>query len=67
MLANWFSVGNWILRYDTTVVFDVHGQLCTWNHAVSELQDFRKAIRSKPMIGVITDVRLQQNLFLFPG
>jgi hypothetical protein len=67
MLAIWFSVGDWILRYDTTVVFDVYIQVCTWNHAISELQDFRKAIRSQPMIGVIADMRLQQNLFLFPG
>ncbi len=65
MLAIWCGFRNWILRYDTAVVFDIYIQVRTRNHAVSEPQDFCKAVRSKPMIGVIADVRLQHNLFLF--
>ena len=40
-------------------------QVCTGNHAISQLQDFREAVRSKSMIGVIADARLQQDFFLF--
>jgi hypothetical protein len=67
VLAVWSGFGNWILRYDAAVVFHVNIQVCTRNHAVSQLEDFRKAIRSKPVIGVIADVRLQQNFFFFSG
>jgi hypothetical protein len=67
VLAVWSGFGNWILRYDAAVVFHVNIQVCTRNHAVSQLQDFRKAIRSKPMIGVIADVRLQHSSFFFSG
>jgi hypothetical protein len=58
---------NWILRYDAAIVFHVYLQVCTRNHAISEPQDFCKAVRSKPVIGVIADVRLQHDLFLFSG
>ncbi len=64
MFAIWFGFGNGILRYDTAVVFDIHIQVRTWSHATSELQDFREAIRSKPVIGVIANVRLRHDLFL---
>jgi hypothetical protein len=58
---------NWILRYDAAIVFDLDIQICTPNDAISESQDLRKAVRSKPVIGVIADVRLQHDLFLFSG
>jgi hypothetical protein len=64
VFAVWSGFGNWILRYDAAVVFHIYIQLCARDHAVSQLQDFRKAIRSKPVIGVIADVRLQHD-FLF--
>ena len=67
MLAVWCDFGDWVLRYDAAVVFHIYIQVCTRNHAVSQLQDFRKAIRSKPMISVIADVRLQQGLFFLSG
>ena len=67
MLAIRCGFSNWILRYDAAVVFDIDIQVWTRNHVISEPQDFRKAIRSKPMIGVIADVRLQHDLFLFSG
>lgn len=67
MLAVRSSFGNWILRYDAAVVFHIYIQVCTRNHAISQLQDFRKPICPKPMIGVIADVRLQHNLFFFTG
>ena len=36
--------GNRILCYNTAVVFDIYIKVCTWNHAVSQIQDFRKTI-----------------------
>jgi hypothetical protein len=65
MLASWCGFSNWILRDDAAIVFDIYIQVCTRNHAISEAQDFRKAVRSKPMIGIIADMRLQHDLFLF--
>jgi hypothetical protein len=44
VLAVRFSVSNWILRYDAAVVFDIDIQIRTWNYAISELQDFGKAV-----------------------
>jgi hypothetical protein len=67
MLAIRCGFSNWILHYDTAIVFDIYIQVGTRNHAASELQDFRKAVGSKPVIGVIADVRLQHDLFLFSG
>ena len=67
MLAVWSGFGNWILRYDAAVVLHIYIQVCTRNHAVSQLEDFRKAIRSKSVIGVIADVRLQHSSFFFSG
>jgi len=67
VLTVWSGFGNRILRYDAAVVFHIHIQVCTWNHAVSQLQDFGKAVRSKPMLGVIADVSLQQGLFFLSG
>ena len=67
MLAVWCDFGDWVLRYDAAVVFHIYIQVCTRNHAISEPQDFCKAVRSKPVIGVIADVRLQHDLFLFSG
>jgi hypothetical protein len=58
---------NWILRYDAAIVFDLYIQICTRNDAISESQDLRKPVRWKPVIGVIADVRLQHDLFLFSG
>jgi hypothetical protein len=52
------------LRYDAAIVFDIYIQVRTRNDAISEPQDFRKAVRSKPMIGVIADMRLQHDLFV---
>jgi hypothetical protein len=67
VLAVWSGFGNWILRYNTAVIFHIYIQLCARDHAVSQLQDFRKAIRSKPVIGVIADVRLQHDFLFFSG
>jgi hypothetical protein len=67
MLAIWSGFGNRILPYDAAVVFHIDIQVCTWNHAISQLQDFRKAIRSKPVIGIVADVSLQQGLFFLSG
>jgi hypothetical protein len=67
VLAMWFGFGNWILCYDTAVVFDIYIQVRTRNDASSKLQDFREAVRSKPMIGVTADMRLQHDLFFFSG
>jgi hypothetical protein len=44
VLAVRSGFGNRILRYDAAVVFHIDIQVCTWNHAISQLQDFRKAI-----------------------
>jgi hypothetical protein len=44
MLAIESGFRNWILRDDTTIVFDIHIQVRTRNHVLSEPQDFRKAI-----------------------
>jgi prephenate dehydrogenase len=59
--------GNRILRYDTAVVLHIDSQLRTGNHTVSQIQDFCQPVRSKPVIGVATNVRLQHKLFLFSG
>ena len=67
MLAIWRRFSDWILRDDTAIVFDIYIQVRARNDAVSELQDFGKAICSKPMIGVFADMRLQHDLFLFSG
>jgi len=67
VLTVWSGFGNRILRYDAAIVFHIHIQVCTWNHPVSQLQDFRKAVRSKPVIGVIADVRLQHDFLFFSG
>ena len=64
MFAIWCGFSNWILRDDAAVVLDIHIQVCTPNDTISESQDFREAICSKPMIAVIADVRLQHDLFL---
>jgi hypothetical protein len=58
MLAIRCGFSNRILRHDTAVVFDIYIQVSTRNHAVSEPQDFREAVRSKPVIAVVADVRL---------
>ena len=44
MLAIRCGFSNWILRYDAAIVFDIYIQVPTWNHAASELQNFRKAV-----------------------
>lgn len=31
---------DWILRYNTAIVFDIYMQVHTWNHAGSKLQNF---------------------------
>ena len=67
MLAIRYGFRNRILRYNAAVVFDIYIQVRTRNHSVSEPQDFRKAIRSKPMISIVPDVRLQHDLFFFSG
>ena len=67
MLAIRCGFSNWILRYDAAIVFDIYIQVRTRNHAISEPQDFCKAIRSKPVIGVIADVCLQHDLFFLSG
>jgi hypothetical protein len=67
MLTHGSRFRDGILRYDTTIVFDVYIQICARNHAISQLQDLRKAIRSEPMIGVIANMRLEHDLLLFSG
>jgi hypothetical protein len=44
VLAVWSGFCDWILRYDAAVVFHIYIQVCTRNHAVSQIQDFRQAI-----------------------
>ncbi|HEU0274219.1 MAG TPA: hypothetical protein VFQ83_06810 [Candidatus Udaeobacter sp.] len=58
---------NWILRYNTAVVLYVYVQVGTGNYLIAKPQDFRKAVRSKPMIRVIANVRLQHDPFLSSG
>jgi hypothetical protein len=67
VLAVWSGFGNRILRYHAAIVFHIYIQVCTRNHTVSQFQDFRKAIWSKPVIGVIADVRLQYSSLFFSG
>jgi hypothetical protein len=67
MLAIWCGFSNWILRYDAAIVFDIYIKVSTRNHAFSEAQDFRKTVRSKPVIRVISHVRLQHDLFFLSG
>jgi len=55
------------LRYDAAIVFDIYIKVSTPNHAFSEAQDFRKTVRSKPVIRVISHVRLQHGLFFLSG
>lgn len=64
ILAIWYGLGNWILRYNAAVVFYIDIQICARNHSAPELQDFCEPIRSKAMIGVITDMGLQNDLLL---
>jgi hypothetical protein len=65
VLAIWYGLSNWILRNNTAIVFDVYIQVSAWNHAISKSQDFHEAIRAQPVIDIITDVRLQNDLLLF--
>jgi hypothetical protein len=65
VLAIWHGLSNWILRNDTTIVLDVYIQVSAWNHAISESQDFHETIRSQPVIDIITNVGLQNDLLLF--
>ena len=44
MFAGRYNFSNWILRYDTAIVFDIYIQIRTWSDAISELQNLRKAI-----------------------
>jgi hypothetical protein len=37
VLPVWYGFSNWVLRYDTAVVLDIHIKVCTRNHAISEL------------------------------
>jgi hypothetical protein len=62
VLAIRYGLSNRILRNDTAVVFDAHIQVRAWNHAISQLQDFCEAVRSQPVIDIITDVRLEHDL-----
>ena len=58
---------DWILCYDAAIIFDIYIQVRPRNDAISQLQDFREAVRSKPMIGVTADMCLQDDLFFLPG
>jgi hypothetical protein len=60
------GLSNWILRNNAAVVFDIYIQVRAWNHAISELQDFCETVRSQPVIGIITDMRLQDDLLFLP-
>jgi hypothetical protein len=35
VVALWCGFSDWILRYDTAVVFDIYIQVCTWYHSIS--------------------------------
>ena len=34
VVALWCGFSNWILRYDTAVVFDIYIQVCTWYQSI---------------------------------
>jgi hypothetical protein len=55
--------GDWILRDDTTIVFNLDLELGTWNDARAELKDLREAICLKLMIRVVADMGLENDFF----
>jgi hypothetical protein len=67
VIALWPGLCNQILRYDTAVVLHIDIQFCAGNDAVSQIKDFCQPVRSKPVIGVAANVRLQHKLVLFSG
>jgi hypothetical protein len=61
MIARRFDRGDRILRDNATIVFDFDLQVIGWQHPFAELEDFCEPIRSQAMIGVQTDVGLEQD------
>jgi hypothetical protein len=66
VVARRFRLHNRILRNDTAVVFDVHIQGWIRNHALPQCQDLREPIGPQPMVGIVANVCLQNDL-LFPS
>jgi hypothetical protein len=55
-----------ILRYHAAIVFHFDFELIVRQNAFPELKDLGESIRFQPMIGVLTDVRLEQGRFVLP-
>jgi hypothetical protein len=67
ILAVRSCIGNRILRHDATVEFDFHIEIAVGEKTVSELQNLSEAISAKSMIGIVADVRLQNQFLLLSG
>ena len=66
ILAIGSSVGDRILGDDATVVFDFDVQVGGWKYFGSELQNLGETTSLKPVMGIISDMGLEQRL-LFPA
>jgi len=60
-------LGNRILGHDATIVFDLHFELIVRQDALAQLEDFGEPIRPQAMIGILPNVRLEQNGLVFAG
>jgi len=65
MLAVLLRLEDWILSYDTTIVFHFDIQTIVRQDSITQLQDLGKTFGSEPMFDVVADVSLQQNRFCF--
>jgi hypothetical protein len=64
MVARRLDCGHRILRDDATIVFDFDLQVIVGQHPFAEVEDFCEPLRSQAMIGVETDMSLQQGGFV---
>ena len=67
MLAVLFRLEDWILSYDTTIVFHFDIQTIVRQDSITQLQDLGKTFRSEPMFDVVAHVCLKRNRFCFAG
>lgn len=65
-----FAVGLYfrdrILRDDAAIVFDLDLKLIVRQDALTELKDLREAIRFQPVLRILADVGLKENLLALP-
>jgi hypothetical protein len=56
-----------VLSDNTAIVFDFNVQLIAWKDAPSKFQNFCQSVRPEPVFRIISDMCLQQSLFLSSG